>query len=59
MTQNPGADQGALFLAEGGDALDLDGLGPALTTTPLDELDLPRLLAPGVIAYPTDDKGAK
>lgn len=44
-------DQGALFLGGDVDGLDLDGLG-TLPTTPVAELDLPRELAPGVIARP-------
>ncbi len=49
------AQQEALFLAEGSDALNLDGLG-TLPTTPAEELDLPRELAPGVIAYPKAER---
>lgn len=52
MARRADHGQSALFLAEGSDALALDGLG-TLPTTPIAELDLPRELAPGVIATPT------
>lgn len=58
MTPEERADQGVLFLGGDPGGLDLDGIGPGLPTTPLADLDLPRLLAPGVIAYPTEPKDA-